>query len=147
MYNLYNKTPKTRTMVYLASPYSVGRNGAYGPADTGTATEDTKHQRYIEACKAAGALMKQGYVVFCPIAHSHAIERDGMSENQTGDFWLDQDLEIVSRCDKVFVLMLPNWEQSRGIRREVDFANNNNIPVEYVTYESITRASDEAQTA
>jgi len=103
--------------------------------------------RFQEGCLAAAALMKQGYIVFSPIAHSHAVETYGMPGNETGDFWLDQDLEFVKRSDKVLVLMLPGWEYSRGVQREVTFANKNNIPVEYITYESITRASNEAQAA
>lgn len=135
----------SKQFVYLAQPYSCGPNGEYGDADTGLAAEDIKTHRFIEACMAAGHLMHQGYVVFSPIAHSHAVEAFGMHSQQTGDFWLDQDLEIVKRCDKVIVLMLDGWEYSRGIKREVDFANKNNIPVEYLTYESLIGADREAQ--
>lgn len=118
--------------VYLASPYSVGKQGAYGDADLGKATGNMKTRRYKAACKKAAELMDEGYVVFSPIAHSHSVEKEGMKEVRTGDFWLDQDLEIVRRCDKVFVYMLPGWDKSRGIAREVACAEQNNIPIEYI---------------
>lgn len=147
MYTLYNqvKFQSKRPMIYLASPYSCGPNGEYAAADTGLADNKIKHQRFVEACHAAGSLMNK-YTVISPIAHSHAVERFGMVKDQTGDFWLDQDLEIVARCDKVVVLMLEGWEHSRGIKREVEFAKNNNIPVEYITYNDAVRTQREAET-
>lgn len=127
-----------REVVYLATPYSVGSGGGYGSADTGTAPADVKQARFFRACEKAAELMARGFVVFSPIAHSHSVEEFGMMGNiQTGDFWLEQDLEILSRCDKLFVYMMPDWERSRGIAREIAFAKNNKIPIEYLPYETV----------
>jgi hypothetical protein len=104
-----------------------------------------KELRFFQGCTAAASLMQQGYVVFSPIAHSHAVETNGMDKLETGDFWLDQDLVVLSKCDKVIVLMLPGWEYSRGVKREVEFAKKNNIEVEYLTYESLIGANREAE--
>lgn len=120
-------------MIYLASPYSVGAKGAYGAADTGTASKNLKTRRYKAACKKAAELMLGGEVVFSPIAHSHSVELEGMDgEIKSGDFWLDQDLNILSKCDELYVYRLPNWEKSRGIAREIAFAEANAIPVTYI---------------
>jgi nucleoside 2-deoxyribosyltransferase len=119
-------------VIYLASPYSVGPKGAYGEADTGFASKNMRTRRYKAACKKAASLMDGGHVVFSPIAHSHSIETEGMDTVRTGNFWLDQDLAILKRCDSLFVLCLPDWERSRGIKREVDFAIANGIPVSYL---------------
>lgn len=121
-----------KELVYLASPYSVGKAGAYGDGDLGKATANMKTRRYKAACAKAAELMDKGYVVFSPIAHSHSIEANGMDEIRDGNFWLDQDLAIVSRCDKVLVYKLPGWERSRGIAREVAHAEATGIPVEYI---------------
>lgn len=121
-----------KEFVYLCSPYSVGKKGAYGDADTGKASKNTKTRRYKAACRKAAELMDKGYVVFSPIAHSHSVEKDGMDEIRTGDYWLDQDLEFVARADKVIVYKLPGWELSRGIAREIKFAEEHGIPIEYI---------------
>ena len=119
-------------MVYLASPYSVGKKGAYGNGDLGKATGNMKTRRYKAACKKAAELMDKGFIVFSPIAHSHSIEKEGMEGIRDGDFWLSQDLEIVRRCDKVFVYKMEGWELSRGIAREIAFAEKLGIPIEYL---------------
>jgi hypothetical protein len=119
-------------MIYLASPYSVGPKGAYGAEDTGFASKNMRTRRYKAACRKAAQLMDKGLTIFSPIAHSHSIEVEGMSEIRTGNFWLDQDLAILSKCDELYVLCLPDWERSRGIKREIDFAVANGIPVSYL---------------
>jgi len=121
-----------KEMIYLASPYSVGKGGAYGTADTGKASGNMKTRRYKAACRKAAELMKKGYVVFSPIAHSHSVEKEGMGEIETGDFWLEQDLVVLGRCDKLLVYKLEGWDKSRGIAREIRYAEEHDIPIEYV---------------
>jgi len=40
--------------------------------------------------------------------------------------WLAGDLELLSRCDAVF--LVPGWEDSQGARAENDFAKVKGIP-------------------
>lgn len=77
--------------------------------------------------------MVNGEHVFCPIAHSHPIEVHGMDDIKSGDFWLNQDFAILEKCNKMIVYCMPGWEESKGIAREIDFANNLGIPIEYIT--------------
>lgn len=119
-------------MIYLASPYSVGPSGAYGAEDTGFASKNLRTRRYKAVCRKAAALMDEGKIIFSPIAHSHSIELEGMDEVRTGNFWLDQDLAILAKCDALYVYQLKDWERSRGIAREVAFAEANNIPITYL---------------
>lgn len=118
--------------MYLASPYSVGKAGAYGEANTGTATANMRTRRFKAACKKAAELMKDGLVVFSPIAHSHSIELHGDNSLKTGDFWLNQDLEVLKHCDTLLVYRLEGWDRSRGIAKEIAFAEEHDIPVVYV---------------
>lgn len=103
-------------LIYLASPYSkypAGREAAFK-----------------EACVEAARVMQSGYAVFCPIAHSHSIELEGMDGNvMDGDWWLKQDFEVLKRCDELWVYQMPGWENSYGVTREIQFALNNNIPI------------------
>lgn len=119
-------------LCYLATVYSAGKNGAYGSGDMGKASKNLRTRRYKQACRKAAELMDEGYVVFSPIAHSHSVELNGMKEVRDGDFWLDQDLAILRRCDRLVVYKMKDWEHSRGIAREVAYAQAHNIPIDYL---------------
>jgi hypothetical protein len=110
-------------LIYLASPYSVGNAG-----------KNKRTRRFKQACKKAAELMAQGYAVFCPIAHSHPIEVIGMDTIEGHDFWLKQDFAVLGRCDKLIVYKMPGWDKSFGISKEIAYANDLNIPIEFIEY-------------
>lgn len=49
-------------------------------------------------------------------------------------FWLEHDLAILARCDKMIVLQLDGWEDSVGLKAEIDFATGRNIPIEFMEF-------------
>ncbi len=114
--------------IYLASPYTILNQGLVAPA----IIKKLKEARFQDVCKKAAELMQNGHQVFCPIAHSHPIELYGMDEVKSGDFWLEQDFAILIHCDELWVYMLPGWDKSSGVKREVAFAARYNIPVKYL---------------
>ena len=63
--------------------------------------------------------MADGEAVFSPLTHSVAIEpllpRDLAHSH---DFWMRQDLPVLSGCDRLVVLMLEGWNRSRGCARK-----------------------------
>lgn len=107
------------SFIYLASPYTP---------HNGESVED----RVEAAARATCLLMEEtGHPVFSPIVHSHALcaympERLRFSH----EFWMEQDLPILSRAKELFVLQLPGWERSEGVREEILFAQRENIPVQ-----------------
>ena len=104
--------------VYIASPYSHG-------------DASVREERYDQVCKKAAHLMMQGYTVFSPIAHSHPIARflpDSLLLHT--EFWMNQDLPILMEAEKLIVLLLPWWQKSKGLKREIEFALPLDIPVE-----------------
>lgn len=103
-------------MIYLASPYS-------------DPDPDVRERRYQEACRAAARLMQDGDVVFSPIAHGHAIAANGLPHRWS--FWKRFDIEHLRRCDEVVVLMIDGWQQSEGVRDEVQIAEKLGKPVRY----------------
>ena len=107
-------------LTYLASPYSH-------------ADEDVREARFHMACRAAAQLM-QTSEVFCPIAHSHPIELK-MNGRPDHDFWMRQDIAILRKCDRLVVLCLPGWDQSKGVNEEIHLAHRLGLPVEYMKYE------------
>lgn len=112
-----------KPLIYLASPYSAyskGREFAFR----------------IVRDKAA-QLMEDGHLIFCPIVHSHIMERS-MSKLQDGDFWLEQDFAVLERCDELWVYMMDGWKESYGVQREIAFALERRIPVFYCAPSSRT---------
>lgn len=110
-------------MIYLACPYSHE-------------SKLKRIERFNQVSYFAGELMKQGEVVISPITHSHTIaELQDMPKDF--EFWKHQDLTILSKCDKLVVLMLPGWSESKGVNAEMKYANENNIQIDMIAYDGI----------
>lgn len=94
-------------MIYLASPYSHP-------------DPQVREERFQAACRAAAELMREGLLVFSPIAQTHPLTAYGLP---TGwDFWERYDLAHVENCSEVRVLKLAGWEESRGVKAEIAIA-------------------------
>lgn len=96
-------------LVYLASPYSHP-------------DVEVRIERFEAACRAAAHLMREGYHVFSPIAHSHSIALLGDLDPLAGAAWQAQDAPLLAACDEVWVLTLPGWYESKGVRHEMEHA-------------------------
>jgi hypothetical protein len=103
---------------YLAGPYSHPH-------------EHIRHQRYTTITAKAAQLMTEGRVIYSPITSMHFLAKDHSMPFEA-DFWLHHDLAILRRCGKLLVLQLEGWENSVGLKAEIEFANANGIPVEYI---------------
>ena len=75
-------------------------------------------------------LRKQGIYVYSPITHNMPIDRLGVF----GDFKssMEFDHNMLARCDKLLVLKLPGWQNSKGLAAEIAFAKSQNIPIEEI---------------
>jgi hypothetical protein len=108
------------SFIYLATPYSTNDKALL-------------EERVDIACKYAAQLMAEGYTVFAPIPHSHFISLHLEPERQLDhEFWMRQDLSVLRHCEALVVLMLPGWEESRGVQREIQVARACGIDVHYV---------------
>lgn len=114
-------------LIYLAAPYSVQLENGNKPS-----IEDMKH-RVKQVTQKAAEIMQQGYNIFSPLTHSDPIADYISEENRTShDFWLKIDFDILKRCDEVWVYKLSCWDKSYGISQEIEFAENNDIPVKFI---------------
>lgn len=102
-------------MIYLASPYK-------------NESEFIRVNRYAKACAARDYFLRQGMFVYSPIAHNH----NSINLPNTWDFWSKFDFDMLSRCDKMFVLKLEGWKESVGVTAEINFASQHQIPVYYI---------------
>jgi len=94
-------------MIYLASPYSHP-------------DPRMREERFRVACQAAAKLMRNGEVVFSPIAHGHCIAQHGLPTDWR--FWERHDREQLMRCDEVVVLTMDGWRESEGVQAEIRIA-------------------------
>ena len=105
-------------MWYIASPYSHP-------------DPEVMEQRFDKICRITGDLMSQGVICFSPIAHTPPIAV--RCELPRGwDFWQKFDREMIRAADKVLVVCLDGWKESKGITAEIEIAKEFRIPVQFL---------------
>lgn len=50
----------------------------------------------------------------------------------TWDWWEEYSRLLLSRCDHMVVIVGPGWENSTGVKGEMDLAKELNIPITFV---------------
>ena len=96
-------------LIYLASPYGHDK------------PPELRQQRYEQAQKAEARMMNDGMMVYSPIVHRHPGAVLGLYP--TGwEYWQHFDELILSRCDDLCVLRIEGWEESGGVKAEIEIA-------------------------
>lgn len=108
---------KKRGITYLAAPYSHP-------------SRHVMYQRYTDITKHAAQMMREGFIVFSPITHSHPIAAYGELP-RSWEYWQEFDRTILEACQRIRVLMLPGWEQSAGIAGELEIAEELGLTIEF----------------
>ena len=107
-------------MIYVASPYSH-------------TDFRVQHLRYKQVADFCHQRVNEGDLVISPIAHWHYI---AMNHHIDGDWktWKEYNSQLISYCREMWVLMLEGWEDSIGVRAELDLAEEHDIPVRFFDY-------------
>lgn len=102
-------------LIYVAGPY----HGA---------PPEVTLRNIMRAEEVSIALIRNGWAVFTPHKNTSGYERyvDG---HITSDTWIQMDLNILSRCDTLYVMN--NWWTSTGTQIEILFATLGGIPIIY----------------
>tara|TARA_R110000744_G_scaffold216499_2_gene335270 strand:+ start:5347 stop:5760 length:414 start_codon:yes stop_codon:yes gene_type:complete len=90
--------------------------------------------RYKCITQAAGKMMQSGEAIYSPITHLHPQRIEGNLNDWSFDDILDFDKEILQHANRLYVLMLPGWTESPGVREEIRFTNEHtphSIPTYY----------------
>lgn len=104
---------ETRKRIYLAGAYS--------------ADNILKVLTNIrEGIKVASHWTKEGYAVFCPFLD---YQYQFFNDLSIDDYY-QYSLAFLEVCDEMWVL--PNWENSNGTKKEIDFAEKYGIPIKYL---------------
>jgi len=107
---------------YLASPYSLN----------GTADRGILRTRYEQNARCSLKLTMQGLNVYSPVVYHHAIQEVCGYVDRPTNFWLELDFGILKLASGMFVLQLDEWQRSIGVKREIEFARENDIPVTFI---------------
>ena len=109
-------------IIYVATPYTH-HNG------------EIRQRRYEMACLARNHFIREGHVVFSPIASSHPAALDGVQPPQG---WYEWDLEFLQSIKpeelKIAVIMLPGWAGSFGVELEMNWAETHGVDVEFYEF-------------
>lgn len=93
-------------LIYLATPYSHP-------------DRQVRCERAHQAAVLASRLTKQGYMIFCPIAHTHAIIECDAELRFGIEFWGRFDDQFLAIASALWVGTLDGWDESQGIKYEV----------------------------
>lgn len=104
----------TETLIYLAGPYSAAPEEFY-----------RLHMKYT------AALINDGFLVFSPILHCHALAKH---HDLPGDyeFWKRYNHHMMGLCSALLVMRVQGWEDSEGVKGEIAYAVENLIPINLV---------------
>lgn len=106
-------------MIYLASPY------------THTDYAVMKY-RFEAVCEKAAELMREGKMVFSPIAHSHVIAGYGLPVDWS--YWKNLGEAWIKLCDEFSVFMLDGWRDSVGVTAEIEIATQEGRSISYLPH-------------
>ncbi len=104
-------------VVYLACPY------------TGDKAEIER--RMEKFCRMIAKLQKLGTFVVSPLFMHYVLPYDP-SLGKDWQFWKSYSRELLSRCDELHILCLDGWEDSEGIRGEIEIAREFGKPIEKI---------------
>lgn len=112
-------------MIYFASPYTSD-------------DLDIEKVRYMNVCLKMAELINKGYAIFSPIAMYHGVSVYGNLNkdysNLSKDFetWKRINHYFLSLCNELWILMLEGWEDSEGIKQEIEWAKELQLPIHYI---------------
>ena len=103
-------------LIYIGSPYTHS-------------DKIVMNNRYNSVLAITADLLNRGFHVISPIVHCHPLS---VKYNLKGDFefWKKYNFALLSKCDILLVVPLNDWVKSVGLKAEIEFAQDNNIPVE-----------------
>ena len=107
---------------YLATPYGKYKEGRHNLA-------------YLDAARMLALLEDNDIFVFCPITHYHLASYHTKNyAHDDGEHWNTKCLNWVRLSKGLIVCMMEGWEESEGIKKEIELANKLNLPVYYTHF-------------
>ena len=106
-------------LVYLASPFAH--------------PSETIREARLEAVRhVCGRMIDQGRIVLSPLVYAGELAQRGFHAPQG---WYAWDLQFLARSDKLVVLQLPGWQESKGVLVEIAAAQALHLPINLMPLE------------
>jgi len=107
-------------LVYLASPYTHDNFAV-------------REARFLEIVFCCGWMMNhtQDTYFYSPIAHTHPIAIRCKLPGEW-QFWANFDECLVARCNELWILCVPGWTKSTGVKAERKLAEKFGLPIRFV---------------
>lgn len=105
-------------MIYISSPYT-------------NKDASKTESNFIEVSNYAGLLCSQGKIAISPITYGHTLLKFVQMPSDW-EFWKNFCISFLEKCTEMHVLMLDGWQESIGVREEIEYANYYNIPIKYI---------------
>lgn len=102
-------------MIYIACPYTHP-------------SAITRAERSRKAGKAMLTLAEQGILAVSPIFYGHSIE-EKFHITLPYDYWMQWSFDLMSKCSSLYVVTIPGWRESAGVRRECELADQLGVPI------------------
>lgn len=118
---------------YLATPYSKHPDGI--------------EVAFQEACEAAGRLLALGVHSYCPIAHTHPIATHGNLDHFSHSLFIPLDEQMMEHAHGIIVVEMPTWDQSKGIKHEIDWFEQRGRPRVHLHWPSLAAVTHVSATA
>ena len=118
---------KIYELVYLATPYRKFSLGLPLAAK--------------QAAKVAGRLAIEGVRIFAPIPHSHMIAIYGGIIPTANEFWCNFNKRFLDVCDALVIAKMEGWEQSDGIKWEIEEFQKQAKPIYYLDPKTLALAA------
>lgn len=90
-----------------------------------------RQARFEAANLAAATLIAQGELVISPLSHCCPIA-EAKELPREWEYWGRFDRALLGCCSKLIVLMVDGWEESVGVRGEIEYAASLGLPVSYM---------------
>jgi len=107
-------------LIYLASPYS----------HTDKRIEQWRYQAVLNYTIRQQRL---GVLLFSPIVYGHPFAQAGLPSDFT--YWRTLNERLILGCSCLHYYMLPGWEDSIGVKAEIEFAESYGLEVEAIEYD------------
>jgi hypothetical protein len=94
-------------MIFISSPYSHP-------------DKSVVENRFESTCELVAKLLNKGHYVMSPIVHGHNL----LKYDLPGDweFWQGYCIDMIKRCEEVWVYNINGWEDSSGVKGEIEVA-------------------------
>ena len=102
-------------MIYIACPYTHP-------------SAITRAERSRKAGKAMLTLAEQGILAISPTFYGHNLE-EKFRITIPYDYWMQWSFDLMSKCSSLYVVTIPGWRESAGVRRECELADQLGVPI------------------